>query len=224
MRWILLLATASLMTGCGSKPDPDAVTLNMREVGASEPSPVYPRPDATVNEAEEDEPETATITVEKWSAPDLEHVRYTQVEDQTGCRWWMPFPGSEDEDGPDPVLGKDHRPMCRDKSQEPDAEILDMDEDEALKEIAAGTAVRASKAALERRENGDDPEQEESISPAPDPTPTPSPTPSRTTSTAGQPLLTTRGRMATSMGNGLAMTHDGRLAIQMGGMAVPTRR
>ena len=222
------LIAVLLLCACGSKPDPDAATLDMRD-SSIEDSGMYPRLSNAAEEPEtEAEPEKPQIALEKWSQPDLEHVRYQKVEDQAGCQWWMPFPGSEDEDGPDPVLGRDHRPICRDSYQEPDAEIVYLDEDEAAKEIAAGTAVKATAAALKRAEEGDEEETDEAAAeeaePEPDPTPTPTPTPKPVASTGsriGQPLITTRGGMATSMGNGLAMTSNGRLALQVGGMAVP---
>jgi hypothetical protein len=223
------LIAALLLCACGSKPDPDAATLNMRDVPIEE-SGMYPRLSNGAEESvEEAEPEKPQIALEKWSQPDLEHVRYQKVEDQAGCQWWMPFPGSEDEDGPDPVLGRDHRPICRDSYQEPDAEIVYLDEEEAAKEIAAGTAVKATAAALKRAEGGDEEETaaeegDEDAEPEPEAAPTSSPTPKPIASTGthmGQPLITTRGGMATSMGSGLAMTSNGKLAIQMGGMAMP---
>lgn len=229
MKRIASLLALALLCSCGSKPDPDAVTLNMRDV-AIEDSDMYPRYSNDVDAAAEpEEPEKPQIAVEKWTQPDLEHVRYQKIEDQAGCKWWMPFPGSEDEDGPDPVLGANHRPICRDSFQEPDSEISYLDEDEAAKEIAAGTAVKATAAALKRAEGGDDDEAAEESEPetTPEDQPAeemPEPAPKTVTSTgpkAGQPLITSRGGMATSMGNGLAMTSKGKLAIQVGGMAIP---
>lgn len=91
--------------------------------------------------AETDEATEPQVTIQRWDQPDLSEYRYVQVVDQTGCRWWTElFPGT-DQDGPYPVLGKDHRPVCTDRSQEPDGTMESLDKSEADELVAAGKAV-----------------------------------------------------------------------------------
>lgn len=208
MNRMLLLATAMLLCSCDSNDDPlsNEKTLNLR---TPESPPTVKAEDIRMPDAEKVEKPVDMVTVLRWSRPNTDEYRYYQIVDQTGCRWWMPMPGAEDDDGPDPVLGRNHRPACSDRGQEPDGELVEMEKEEAAAEIKAGRAVSVDQETLRRMREDEDQSDD-------DPAPTPSPKPSPTPNAIGRTILMPNGQMATTLGGGMVRMRNGSVAYHPG--------
>lgn len=224
MRRILLIAAASMLAACSSNEDPlpEEATLNLRTPESPPTVEMAPEAGYTLS----DEPDEKTVTVQRWDAPDTENYRYYQIIDQTGCRWWMPMPGADDDNGPDPVLGANHRPVCTDRDQEPEGELVEMSEAEAAAEIKAGRAVRADDETIRRirNEGGEVDSEEDDEEPDPEPSPTPSPRPTATPAPIGRMVVMPNGQIGTTLGGGMVRMQNGRVGYHAGGVAMPVAR